>query len=260
MENTQEKIWMGWVQFVYVEGGYVATREYRKLEYITTADSCYLSRVNNNKGNALTDTTKWICLASGAAATAAAQTCLERITELNRLLVQLSAAITNVEDASGVTAETRAALTDLNTKRAELADVEATLLALIADARNATKVAQDAYALVQQGGDVMSTKPAMMVLMYEAEAPLGAKVKVKAMLKPETANQSVVFVPVGGAVVSPDGVVQSPAEAGDVTFYVVSTEVSQVWKEVTIHFRALSQLMQDDDTVLTQDDDTVLNV
>ena len=257
-----ERVLMGWVGFVYVEEGYSASREFRKMEYITTADSCYLSRVDKNKGNELTDKTKWVCIASGAAATAAATQCLERINELNRLLVQLSAAITDVEDASGVTADTRAALADLTSRLSEVDEMKRTLNALLDDVYSATDAANEAYRIASQidGVDVMKGKPASMAIFVDDSVPVGVDVRIRVAIKPDTANQSVVFIPVGGAQVSPDGVVKSPAAEGDVSVYVVSTEESGVWSLVTIHYRAVSALTQDDGTALTQDDGTGLEV
>jgi len=260
--NNQERVLMGYVGFIEVPGGYQSEYEYRRLHYITTEDSCYVSKADKNKGNPLTDTTKWLCIANGKPATEAARNCLERIAELNRLLVQLSAAIVNIEDASGVTAETRAALADLQTRMADAQALEDELSALVADVRNATKAANDAYAIASQieGVDVMAGKPATLTLTHIAEAPLGVDVQISATIQPSTANQSVVFIPIGSTQVTPDGLVKSPAEAADVSLYVVSTEESGVWKQVTIRYRVPEPLAQDDGTQLTQDDGTTLEV
>lgn len=260
--NNQERVLMGYVGFIEVPGGYNASTKYRRLNYITTDDSCYVSKVDNNQGNPLTDTTKWLCIANGKPATEAAATCLARITELNRLLVQLAAAITHVEDASGVTAETRAALAELQTHLADVSALETELEGLVSDVRNATAAANAAYAIASQitGVDVMAGKPATMSLSYVTEAPLGVDVQVTAQLQPSTANQSVVFIPTGSAIVTPEGLVKSPATAGDVTFFVVSTEESGVWRQVTVRYRAPEALTQDDGTQLTQDDGTTLEV
>ena len=253
---------MGYVGFIEVPGGYQSGYNYRRLQYITTEDSCYVSKADNNKGNPLTDTTKWLCIANGKPATEAAKTCLERIAELNRLMAQLSTAIVNVEDASGVTAETRAALADLQTRMADVAGLEEELAALVADVRNATAAANSAYAIASQidGVDVQAGKPATLTLAHVAEAPLGVDVQISAAIQPSTANQSVVFIPIGSTQVTPDGLVKSPAEAGEVSLYVVSTEESGVWKQVTIRYRAPEPLTQDDGTQLTQDDGTTLEV
>lgn len=256
--KNQERVFMGWVGFIEVPGGYRADYTYRRLHYITTDDSCYISKADNNKGNPLTDTTKWLCIANGKPATEAAQTCLERINELNRLLTQLAAAIVKVEDASGVTADARAALADLQAQLANMNETKETLEALVADVYNATTAANRAYALATQieGVNVMATKPATMTLDYVTSAPVGVDVQIKVALRPLTANQSVVFIPFSGATVTPDGLVKSPAAAGDVSLYVVSTEQSGVWRQVTISYHAPSALTQDDGTVLTQDDGT----
>lgn len=262
MNENQERVLMGYVGFLFVEGGYISTYEYRRLNYITTADSCYVSRVDKNKGNPLTDTTKWICIASGAAATAAATQCLQRIEELNELITQLQRERTAIQDASAVTVETAAALAQIESKMADVMSMSDTMEQMLSEVRSATNAANQAYALASQieGVNVMAGKPASMALRYVTEARVGVYVKIEAVIYPDTANQSVVFIPLGGAVVTPDGVVKSPAEAGTVKVYVVCTEQSGVWKEVSIVFREGSALCQHDGTVLTQADGQSLYV
>lgn len=131
------------------------------------------------------------------------------------------------------------------------------LESLVADVYNATYAANRAYALITQieGVDVYSHIPASLVVSYDAEVPLGASPTIGKMLFPSTANQSVVFIS-KDVDVTPDGVVSSPAEAGDATIYVVSTEQSKLWQKVTIHFRALVARTTEDGTARTAEDGT----
>ena len=54
------------------KGAYSAETTYAKLDMVHTADSTYVSKVDNNVGHAVTDTDYWTCYASGVAATTAA--------------------------------------------------------------------------------------------------------------------------------------------------------------------------------------------
>lgn len=59
------------------KGAYNAATTYSKLDMVHTADSTYVSKVDNNVGHAVTDTNYWTCYASGTAATSAAATANE---------------------------------------------------------------------------------------------------------------------------------------------------------------------------------------
>lgn len=66
------KISLGKVAFTDA-GTYSASVSYKRLDFVTTTDSCYLSLVDGNVGNPVTDTSKWKPLALGTQATAAAE-------------------------------------------------------------------------------------------------------------------------------------------------------------------------------------------
>lgn len=55
-------------------GEFSSSTTYAKLDLVHTADSTYVSKVNNNTGHAVTDTNYWQCYADGKPATAAAAT------------------------------------------------------------------------------------------------------------------------------------------------------------------------------------------
>lgn len=56
------------------KGAYNEATNYDRLDMVHTADSTYVSLVDDNVGNPVTDTTKWQCYADGKPATAAAAT------------------------------------------------------------------------------------------------------------------------------------------------------------------------------------------
>lgn len=258
-DNNQDRVFMGYVGFAYVDGGYQTGYNYRRMQYITTEDSTYLSIADNNKGNPLTDKTKWRCLASGAAATAAAKQALEAYNNCLAKITEVNALIQDLQDASGVTAETEAALTSINSKMAEVAKLTEQLNTLRDELYSAVKAANSAYAIASAitGVDVYSHIPASLVVSYDAEVPLGSSQTIGKELFPSTANQSVVFIS-KDVDVTPDGVVSSPAEAGDVTIYVVSTEQSKLWKKVTIHFRELVARTTESGAARTTEDGTAI--
>lgn len=53
-------------------GEYSSTKTYSKLDLVHTADSSYVSKVNDNIGHDVTDTNYWQCYADGKQATKAA--------------------------------------------------------------------------------------------------------------------------------------------------------------------------------------------
>ena len=54
------------------KGAYSSSTTYSKMDMVHSSDSTYVSKVNNNKGHAVTDTNYWACYADGKQATAAA--------------------------------------------------------------------------------------------------------------------------------------------------------------------------------------------
>lgn len=68
---------LGKVAFSYIAEGYRSDYNFDIFDFITTEDSCYLSVSQNNRGNNLNDITKWVCIAKGSQATAAARAALE---------------------------------------------------------------------------------------------------------------------------------------------------------------------------------------
>lgn len=245
-------------------GSYDTGKEFRKFDFITTDDSCYLSLVENNKGNALTDTTKWKCIANGKQATEAAQ---KAIAAANQLLEIIASAESATEQAAKQAANANAAAGSANTATdnantiiAELAATRETLDELLPELRSAVQTARDAYDLISStaGIDAFSRVPASMAVECVAECVVGATPMLNVAMYPRTANQSRIFqLATASGTVTPDGVVTS-SEVGEVKVNVVSTQNSSLWETVTIKFRALVARTTEDGTARTTEDGTAI--
>lgn len=255
---------LGKVAFIDKET-YSETATYNTFEFVVTEDSCYLSVKDGNKGHALTDTLYWKCIARGTQATEAAVKALEAT---NKALEAVKKAEVAVVQATQQAANANSAAGSANAA-AELAngliaDTEtelATLRGLLSEVRTATKTAQDAYDLVSKinGVDVFSGIPATLVVEETINAVLGSSPIITKELFPKTANQSVVFqLSAGKGSVTPDGIVSSPTEAGNMVINVISTISSSLWKQVTVKFRALQDRTTEDGTARTTEDGTTI--
>lgn len=255
---------LGAVGFV-DKGTYSATVTYKLFNFVVTEDSCYLSLKNNNIGHAVTDATWWRCIAKGAQATAAAAKALEATNKALETIKKAEnvIALTTQQgaNASSAAGSANAAAEHANSLIADTKTELATLRGLLAEVRTATKTAQDAYDLVSKinGVDVFAGIPATLVVEETINAVVGSSPIIAKELFPKTANQSVIFqLLTGNGSVTPDGVVSSPTEAGNVVINVISTISSALWKQVTVKFRALQARTTEDGTARTAEDGTAI--
>lgn len=86
-------------------GEFSSTTTYAKLDLVHTADSTYISKVNNNTGHAVTDTNYWQCYADGKPATAAAATANAAAASANTAAAAAAAAAADVVTPAEVLAE-----------------------------------------------------------------------------------------------------------------------------------------------------------
>ena len=234
---------MGKVAFV-DKGNYSDTATYMRFNFVTTEDSCYLSLKDENIGKAVTDVSWWKCLAKGTQATEAAKKALEAMNSCNEVVKRAEAAIVKAE-TGGTNAS--AAASNANTAAEEtyslmLQGTEALnqVNLLIPELRSAIQTALDTYNLISkvEGVNVYAHLPATMVVEAITEAVVGSTPIVRTKMFPETANQSVVYQPgKGGCFATPDGAIPSPASAGEIVVYAISTQQSNVWREIKIRFR-----------------------
>lgn len=255
---------LGAVGFV-DKGTYSATVTYKLFNFVVTEDSCYLSLKDNNTGHAVTDAAWWRCIAKGAQATSAAAKALEATNKALETIKKAEnvIALTTQQgaNASSAAGSANAAAEVANGLIADTETELATLRGLLAEVRTATKTAQDAYDLVSKinGVDVFAGIPATIVVEETINAVVGSSPIIKKELFPKTANQSVIFqLSAGSGSVTPDGVVSSPTQAGNVVINVISTLSSALWKQVTVKFRALEARTTEDGTARTTEDGTAI--
>ena len=108
------------------KGVYSATEPYAAFDFVTTMDSAYISKKDNNVGNPVTDTTWWRCIFNGKPITGAATAALEAA-------AAAAPTVVNVEGAE-VTLDVKAShkylcgeLTSLTISSAENSTREATI-------------------------------------------------------------------------------------------------------------------------------------
>ena len=90
-------------------------------------------------------------------------------------------------------------------------------------------------------------------------AVVGSSPIIAKELFPRTANQSVIFqLSSGKGSVTPDGVVSSPTEAGNMVINVISTISSALWKQVTVKFRTLQARTTENGIARTAEDGTAI--
>lgn len=258
------KIPLGKVAFT-DKGSYSSTVKYARLDFIVTDDSCYLSLKDENTGHAITETAWWRCIAKGSQATEAAvkaldatNKALEAVKKAEAAVVQATQQAANANSAAG---SANAAAEVANSLIADTETELAMLRGLLSEVRTATKTAQDAYDLVSKinGVDVFAGIPATLVVEETINAVVGSSPIIAKELFPQTANQSVIFqLSAGNGSVTPDGVVSSPTEAGNVVINVISTISSVLWKQVTVKFRALQARTTEDGAARTAEDGTAI--
>lgn len=261
---AEGKLILGKVAFT-DKGAYSNTATYGRFDFTVTEDSCYLSLNDGNTGHPVTDAAWWRCIAKGSQATAAATKALEATNKALEAVKNAEVAVVQAtQQAANASSAAGSANAAVETVTSLIADTEtelATLRGLLSEVRTATKTAQDAYDLVSKisGVDVFAGIPATLVVEETINAVVGSSPIITKELFPTTANQSVIFqLSAGKGSVTPDGVVSSPTEAGNVVINVVSTISSALWKQVTVKFRALQARTTENGTARTAEDGTAI--
>lgn len=255
---------LGQVAFV-DKGIYDIGTTYKRFNFVVTDDSCYLSLNDNNTGHPVTDTAWWKCIAKGSQATEAAVKALDATNKALEAVKKAEAAVVQAtQQAANASSAAGSANAAAEVANGLIADTETELTALrglLSEVRTAVKTAQDAYDLVSKinGVDVFAGIPATLVVEETINAVVGSSPIIRKELFPKTANQSVIFQLLSGSgSVTPDGVVLSPTEAGNVVVNVISTISSALWKQVTVKFRALQARTTENGTARTAEDGTAI--
>lgn len=258
------QIVLGKVAFV-DKGVYSAANTYNTFDFVVTEDSCFLCVKDGNKGNALTATAWWKCLAKGSQATEAARKALEAMNNCNDVITRAEAVIVRAgkaeTNANAAASNANTAADETNSMMLQGNEAINQVNLLIPELRSAIQTALNAYNLISQveGVDVFASLPATMVVESITEAVIGSTPIIKTKLFPETANQSVVFQTAkGGGFVNPEGIVSPPTATGEMIVYAISTQQANVWEEIRINFRAPVARTAEDGTARTTEDGTAI--
>lgn len=223
---------LGQVAFV-DKGAYATGTTYKRFNFVTTADSCYLSLKDNNKGNPVTDTAWWKCLANGKQATEAAREALTRANE--------AAQAANLANAAAVRAGSAATKADQATTNVETFMEDALTLAVEAE-RMIVDGKQQIASMKAAESSLMSQAllaPSRMELTYNKVITRRNPVTqyIKARLYPAYVLQNVIYQqPINGGdsvYVEPSGKLEVN-KAGRTKIHVIPTHNTGIYQTVDI--------------------------
>lgn len=229
------KIPLGKVAFTDA-GSYNTGTTYKRLDFVTTEDSCYLSLQDNNKGHALTETTWWKCIARGTVATEAAR-------KANTAAALANEKATAADTAAGRVAD---AITKSNT-----ATTQAQQQAVAAEnaATAATEGLVDMNAALARMEELEKTitaqarqQPTAMTLDYPRKITKGNKelLKIAATLSPVGTGNNVLFLGDDKAItVTPNGFL-TVNEVGRSRIHVIPTENTSIYRTIEVEVVPLS--------------------
>lgn len=211
-------------------GTYSSTAEYAMFDFITTSDSTYYSKQDNNTGHPITDKEWWGCLAYGGGATEAAKKATEAAQNANNKAQAADTAAGKVNEA----------ITGANNAK-QSAEEAAGL------ASSAAQAANEKATLVQENIDELEEleetitaqvrqQPTSMSLTYPKRITFGngEPQYIKAKLAPAGTGNNVIFLGDNGAVsVLPDGSIR-PKAVGKSVIHVIPTENTAIYQTIEI--------------------------
>lgn len=224
---------LGKVAFV-DKGVYSSATSYSALDFVTTEDSCYLSLQDGNKGHAVTDAAWWKCIANGKPATEAAKKADAAATAANN-------AVTNANGAAQQASQA-AEQADTSAEKAESATQEATEQAGRAEtaADDARSKIADMDALGKTIASYVHAAPVRMKISLPESISTKNKVrqKIGVRLYPSYVMKNVLYQRTSGtsAFADPSGNL-SISGTGQSTFYVIPTQNTELWQEVSVTVR-----------------------
>lgn len=200
------------------KGLYSKETNYEILDLVKFSNSAYLSLCNDNKGNEVSDETKWLCIINGE----------DAVTNAAKALNAANSANEAAGNATQSAAKADAA-TDKANKAAESAQ-SATNEAQIATADAKTIIATASQI------ETLGLIPTGLEVSYPAKITMGntSILKIVASLSPSTALQNILFLADNNAVsVAPDGTI-TVNKAGKSTVYIVPTMKTSLYKGIVI--------------------------
>lgn len=225
---------LGQVAFV-DKGAYSSTATYKKFNFVTTEDSCYLSLKDDNVGHAVTELTWWKCLAKGTQATDAAKKALSAADKASQEASNANSASVRA-GTSALEAAKQAAAALLAKEEAAAASLDTRKMIQEGDAQISSMKAAE-QALMSQA----LLAPSRMELVYLKRITLGNPVKQRIIAKlfPAYVLPNVFFQPSNG-----DSVTVNPAgeliinKVGKTQIHVIPSQNTSLFKTIEIEVTA----------------------
>lgn len=224
---------LGKVAFV-DKGVYSSAATYSALDFVTTEDSCYLSLKGGNKGHAVTDTAWWKRIADGKPATKAAGKA-----NASAAVADNAAANANGAAQQAGQAATQAAA---SAQKADSATEEAAAQAGRAEsaADDARGKIADMDALGKTIASYVYAAPVRMDVILPESISTKNKVRqrIGVRLYPSYVMKNVLYQRTSGtsATADPSGNLKLSG-TGKSTFYVIPTQNTELWQEVSVTVR-----------------------
>lgn len=227
------KIPLGKVAFTDA-GSYNTGTTYKRLDFVTTEDSCYLSLQDNNKGHALTETTWWKCIANGKPATEAARKALAEASRASNAADNLIGAAATAEQAA-----TRATA---SANAADIAKATAEQAATRTDAisADASKKIIEMDALSKAVAGYINAAPVRMLVSVPVSISIKNKLrqKIDITLFPSYCLKNALYQRISGNSVDADPSGNLTVNGtGKSTFYVIPTQNTELWQKVDVTVR-----------------------
>lgn len=227
-------------QVAFVDAGiYAAGTTYKRFQFVTTADSCYLSLKDGNKGNAITNTAWWKCLADGKPATEATALCKTATGEAKTAASNCDGAAVRAGSAAAAAEQATATTNQAATKATQAAESAAAMI------KKGQEQIDNMKAVEQSVINYAQIVPTRMELEYNKRITLSNPTpqRITAKLFPEYVMQNTLFLAAGG-----DSVTVNPLgeltinKAGKSKIYVIPTHNTSLMQ--TIEIEVIEQSMR----------------
>lgn len=227
------KIPLGKVAFTDA-GSYNTGTTYKRLDFATTDDSCYLSLQDNNKGHALSETAWWKCIANGKPATEAARKALAEASRASNAADNLIGAAATAEQAA-----TRANVSANDADIAKTAAEQATIRADTISGEASKKIVEmDALSKAVAG--YINAAPVRMLVSVPVSISTKNKLrqKISITLFPSYCLKNALYQRISGNSVDADPSGNLTVNGtGKSSFYVIPTQNTELWQKVDVTVR-----------------------
>lgn len=224
---------LGQVAFV-DKGSYSAGTKYKRFNFVTTDDSCYLSLKDDNTGHPVTDNAWWKCIADGKPATEAARKALAEATRAGNAADNLYGAAQSANEAAAQASNAANAADIAKTEARQAAGRAETVTG------EASKKIVEMDALSKTVAGYINAAPVRMQVSVPASISTKNKIrqKIGIMFFPAYCLKNVLYQKISGSSVDADPSGNLTVNGtGKSSFYVIPTQNTELWQKVDITVR-----------------------